>query len=149
MPSSYDRIQPNTWSGAYLCWGMENREAPLRTACPPGTPDGSISNFEIKVFDGCANPYLGLAAIIAAGIDGLRKQSTLPEPIDDNPDNVKDKVQRLPQSLTESVEALEKDDVLRDLIGEKLLVAITGVRKAEIRYYSENKDAWKNLIYKY
>ncbi|KAL0336931.1 UNVERIFIED_CONTAM: protein fluG [Sesamum calycinum] len=149
VPNSYDRIQPNTWSGAYLCWGMENREAPLRTACPPGTPDGSISNFEIKVFDGCANPYLGLAAIIAAGIDGLRKQSTLPEPIDDNPDNVKDKVQRLPQSLTESVEALEKDDVLRDLIGEKLLVAITGVRKAEIRYYSENKDAWKNLIYKY
>ncbi|KAL0426443.1 UNVERIFIED_CONTAM: protein fluG [Sesamum latifolium] len=149
VPNSYDRIQPNTWSGAYQCWGTENREAPLRTACPPGTPDGSISNFEIKVFDGCANPYLGLAAIIAAGIDGLRKHSTLPEPIDDNPDNVKDKVQRLPKSLSESVEALEKDDMLRDLIGEKLLVAITGVRKAEIKYYSENKDAWKNLIYRY
>ncbi|KAL0344678.1 UNVERIFIED_CONTAM: Glutamine synthetase [Sesamum radiatum] len=112
---------------------MENREAPLRAACPPGTPDGSISNFEIKVFDGCANPYLGLAAIIAAGIDGLRKHSTLPEPIDDNPDNVKDKVQRLPKSLSESVEALEKDDVLKDLIGEKLLVAITGVRKVLTR----------------
>ncbi|KAK4432486.1 protein fluG [Sesamum alatum] len=149
VPNSYDRIQPNTWSGAYLCWGTENREAPIRTACPPGTPDGSISNFEIKVFDGCANPYLGLAAIIAAGIDGLRKHSTLPEPIDDNPDNVKDKVRRLPQSLSESVEALENDEVLRDLIGEKLLVAITGVRKAEIKYYSENKEAWKNLIYRY
>ncbi|KAL6585412.1 hypothetical protein OROMI_002056 [Orobanche minor] len=149
IPNSYDRIQPNTWSGAYLCWGVENREAPLRAACPPGTPDGHISNFEIKVFDGCANPYLGLASIIAAGIDGLRRHSTLPEPIDDNPDNVKDKVQRLPQSLTESVEALDKDMVLRDLIGEKLYVAIKGVRKAEIKYYSENKDAWKNLIYRY
>ncbi|KAK6126256.1 hypothetical protein DH2020_040001 [Rehmannia glutinosa] len=149
VPNSYDRIQPNTWSGAYLCWGMENREAPLRAACPPGTPDGIVSNFEIKVFDGCANPHLGLASIIAAGIDGLRKHSTLPEPIDDNPDNVKDKVQRLPQSLSESVEALDKDAVLRDLIGEKLLVAVKGVRKAEIKYYSENKDAWKNLIYRY
>ncbi|KAL6503085.1 hypothetical protein OROHE_023714 [Orobanche hederae] len=149
LPNSYDRIQPNTWSGAYLCWGVENREAPLRAACPPGTPDGHISNFEIKVFDGCANPYLGLASIIAAGIDGLRRHSTLPEPIDDNPDNVKDKVQRLPQSLSESVEALDKDMVLRDLIGEKLYVAIKGVRKAEIKYYSENKDAWKNLIYRY
>lgn len=79
--SSYDRIQPNTWSGAYLCWGVENREAPLRAACPPGTPDGSISNFEIKAFDGCANPYLGLAAIMAAGIDGLRRHLSLPEPI--------------------------------------------------------------------
>ncbi|CAA0829710.1 Unknown protein [Striga hermonthica] len=149
VPNSYDRIQPNTWSGAYLCWGTENREAPLRTACPPGTPDGHVSNFEIKVFDGCANPYLGLAAIIAAGIDGLRRQLSLPEPIDDNPDNVKDRVQRLPQSLSESVEALEKDSVMRDLIGEKLLVAIKGIRKAEIKYYSENKDAWKNLINRY
>lgn len=60
---------------------MENREAPLRAACPPGTPDGSVSNFEIKVFDGCANPYLGLASIMAAGLDGLRKRLTLPEPI--------------------------------------------------------------------
>lgn len=51
---------------------------------------------------------------------------------DDNPDNVKDKVRRLPESLSESVEALEEDTVLRDLIGEKLLVAIKGVRKVLI-----------------
>lgn len=149
---SYDRIQPNSWSGAYLCWGMENREAPLRAACPPGIPHGSVSNFEIKVFDGCANPYLGLASIVAAGIDGLRTHLTLPQPMgnnflyvsdlplvlnnwqlsslpDDNPDNAKHKVQRLPKSLSESVEALEKDTVLRDLLGEKLLRAVSGVRK--------------------
>ena len=78
---SYDRIQPNTWSGAYLCWGKENREAPLRTACPPGVPLDLVSNFEIKSFDGCANPHLGLAAIVAAGIDGLRRGLKLPEPI--------------------------------------------------------------------
>ncbi|XP_042042819.1 protein fluG-like [Salvia splendens] len=149
VPNSYDRIQPNTWSGAYLCWGVENKEAPLRAASPPGTPDGSVSNFEIKAFDGCANPHLGLAAIMAAGIDGLRRKLALPEPIDCNPHDFKDKVARLPKSLAESVEALEKDTVLRDLIGEKLLVAIIGVRKAEVKYYSENKDAWKNLIYKY
>lgn len=77
---SYDRIQPNTWSGAYQCWGKENREAPLRTACPPGVKDGVVSNFELKSFDGCANPHLGLAAIIASGIDGLRRLC-LPEPI--------------------------------------------------------------------
>lgn len=78
---SYDRIQPDTWSGAYLCWGKENREAPLRTACPPGVPLDLVSNFEIKSFDGCANPHLGLAAIVAAGIDGLRRHLKLPEPI--------------------------------------------------------------------
>lgn len=78
---SYDRIKPDTWSGAYHCWGKENREAPLRTACPPGVPLELVSNFEIKSFDGCANPHLGLASILAAGIDGLRRGLTLPEPI--------------------------------------------------------------------
>ncbi|KAE9465483.1 hypothetical protein C3L33_02603, partial [Rhododendron williamsianum] len=143
---SYDRIQPNTWSGAYQCWGKENREAPLRTACPPGVPDGVVSNFEIKAFDGCANPHLGLASIIAAGIDGLRRHLTLPEPVDTNPASLDSEPQRLPRSLSESVEALEKDGVFRDLIGEKLLVAIKG---AEIAFYSQNKDAYKQLIHRY
>ncbi|KAK6943902.1 Glutamine synthetase, catalytic domain [Dillenia turbinata] len=144
-----NRIQPNTWSGAYLCWGKENREAPIRTACPPGIPDGLVSNFEIKSFDGCANPYLGLASILAAGIDGLRRHLTLPEPIVENPANLDAKLQRLPKSLAESVEALEKDDIFKDLIDEKLLTAVKGVRKAEVEYYSQNKDAYKQLIHRY
>ncbi|XP_007027488.2 PREDICTED: protein fluG [Theobroma cacao] len=149
LPNSYDRIQPNTWSGAYQCWGKENREAPLRTACPPGIPNGFVSNFEIKSFDGCANPDLGLAAIIAAGIDGLRRHLRLPGPIDANPATLEGKLQRLPKSLSESLEALQKDNVVRELIGEKLFVAIKGVRKAEIDYYSKNKDAYKQLIHRY
>lgn len=87
---SYDRIQPNTWSGAYQCWGKENREAPLRTSCPPGIQEGRVSNFELKSFDGCANPYLGLAAIAAAGIDGLRGGLPLPNPIGKTPKKVSD-----------------------------------------------------------
>ncbi|KAK9059609.1 hypothetical protein SSX86_020313 [Deinandra increscens subsp. villosa] len=151
IPNSYDRIQPNTWSGAYLCWGKENREAPLRTACPPGVPDGLVSNFEIKPFDGCANPHLALAAVIASGIDGLRRHLSLSNPVDENPDMLRDKLQRLPASLAESVAALAKDTALEALLGEKLVVAIKGVRKAEINHYSrsENKDAYKKLIHLY
>ncbi|GMJ02959.1 nodulin/glutamine synthase-like protein [Hibiscus trionum] len=149
LPNSYDRIQPNTWSGAYQCWGNENREAPIRTACPPGIPNGFVSNFEIKSFDGCANPHLGLAAITAAGIDGLRRHLCLPQPIDANPATLEGKLPRLPISLSESLEALQKDNVLKELIGEKLFVAITGVRKAEIEYYSKNKEAYKQLIHRY
>ncbi|KAJ4827758.1 hypothetical protein Tsubulata_019611 [Turnera subulata] len=146
--ASYDRLQPNTWSGAYLCWGKENREAPIRTACQPGTNDGSLSNFEIKSFDACANPYLALASIIAAGIDGLRRNLRLPEPVDINP-SMDANLQTLPQSLSESLEALEKDKALTDLLGEELLVAIKGVRKVEIDHYSNNKDAYKKLIHLY
>ncbi|XP_050945075.1 protein fluG isoform X1 [Cucumis melo] len=149
VPNSYDRLQPNMWSGAYQCWGKENRESPLRTACPPGISDGLVSNFEIKCFDGCANPHLGMAAIVAAGLDGLRNNLQLPEPADTNPFSLGSKFQRLPQSLSESVEALEKDNILTDLIGEKLVVAIKAIRKAEEKYYSEHPDAYKQLIHRY
>ncbi|XP_074276487.1 protein fluG [Silene latifolia] len=148
-PNSYDRIQPNTWSGAYQCWGKENREAPLRTACPPGIPDGLVSNFEIKSFDGCANPFLGLASIIAAGIDGLRKHLTLPPPIEANPSSLEGELRRLPTNLSESVDALQKDTIFEELLGKNLLTAIKGVRKAEVEFYSQNSEAYKQLIYRY
>lgn len=148
-PNSYDRIQPDTWSGAFQCWGKENREAPLRTACPPGIADGLVSNFEIKSFDGCANPHLGLASIIAAGIDGLRRHLSLPQPVEANPSSLEDELQRLPQSLSESLEALRIDNIFNEFLGEKLLTAVKGVRKAEVDYYSQNKEAYKQLIYRY
>ncbi|XP_058077224.1 protein fluG [Magnolia sinica] len=149
LPNSYDRIQPNTWSGAFLCWGRENREAPLRTACPPGISAELVSNFEIKSFDGCANPHLGLASIMAAGIDGLRRKLMLPEPVETNPSSHGAPLQRLPKELHESVEALDNDKFMKDLIGQKLVTAIIGVRKAEIDYYSKNKDGYKQLIHQY
>lgn len=149
LPNSYDRIQPNTWSGAFQCWGKENREAAIRTASPPGAPDGLVTNFEIKSFDGAANPHLGLAIIMAAGIDGLRRHLQLPEPIDTNPADVAATLKRLPESLSEAVEALEKDQVLHEFLGQKLLVAITAVRKSEVEYYSKNPNACKHLIHRY
>ncbi|XP_020205025.1 protein fluG [Cajanus cajan] len=146
LPNSYDRLQPNTWSGAYLFWGNENKEAPLRASSPPGTPNGLVSNFEIKSFDGSANPYLGLAAILAAGIDGLRRHLPLPEPVDTNPNP--EVLQRLPASLSESLDALHKDDFFKQFIGDKLLTAIKAIRKAEIDHYTKHKDAYKQLIHR-
>ncbi|CAN7128400.1 unnamed protein product [Brassica rapa subsp. narinosa] len=147
--NSYDRIQPNTFSGAFQCWGKENREAAIRTASPPGAPDGLVTNFEIKACDGSTNPHLSLAIIMAAGIDGLRRHLQLPDPIDTNPADVAATLKRLPETLSEAVEALEKDKVLHELLGQNLLAAITGVRKAEVQYYSKYPDACKQLIHRY
>ncbi|AES69849.2 glutamate-ammonia ligase-like protein [Medicago truncatula] len=128
LPISYDRLNPTTW-GSYLLWGNENRNAPLRT-CSPGIPGGLVSNFEFKPFDGTANPYLGLAATIAAGIDGLRRHLSLPEPIDIDPNL--DNLQRLPKSLSESLEALHKTDFFDEFIGQKLLTIIEAIGKVNI-----------------
>ncbi|KAF7818658.1 protein fluG [Senna tora] len=150
IPNSYDRLKPNTWSGAYKCWGNENKEAPLRASSPPGIQGGLVSNFEIKTVDATANPHLSLAAIIAAGMDGLRRHLSLPEPVDTNIEDHPEELQRLPSTLSESLEALDKDDdIFNEFIGEKLLTAIKAVRKAEIKYYSEHEDAHKKLIHIY
>eukprot|EP00250_Pteridium_aquilinum_P008963 c18342_g1_i1 orf=64-2613(+) len=150
LPNSYERIQPNTWSGAYQCWGQENREAPLRTSCPPGTHHEVVSNFELKSFDGCANPHLGLAAIMAAGIDGLRKHSELPEPIDDDPSSLSEGVvPRLPSSLDQSVTALQHNEVLKELLGLDLVKCIIAVRQSEIKFYNKQKDCSTMLAVRY
>ncbi|CAA7390700.1 unnamed protein product [Spirodela intermedia] len=149
LPNSYERIQPNTWSGAYQCWGKENREAPIRTSCPPGIPGGLVSNFEIKSFDGCANPHLGLAAIMSSGIDGLRRNLCLPEPVEINPADLVPTPPRLPSVLAESVKALEGNEVIKEMMGEKLLTAILGVRKAEVSFYAKNEKASELLIHRY
>ena len=82
-PNSYRRIAPSTWSGAYQCWGVNNREAPLRlvgAAAHAGT-----LNFELKCFDATANPYLGLVGVIAAGLLGIREGLQLPPPVGVDP----------------------------------------------------------------
>ncbi|KAL0866515.1 hypothetical protein Bca101_045633 [Brassica carinata] len=121
LPNSYDRIQPNTFSGAFQCWGKENREAAIRTASPPGAPDGLVTNFEIKACDGSTNPHLSLAIIMAAGIDGLRRHLQLPDPTDTNPADVAATLKRLPETLSEAVEALEKDKVLHEESEDRFL----------------------------
>ncbi|TMW93154.1 hypothetical protein EJD97_012103 [Solanum chilense] len=80
-PLSYEHLVPKTKNAAYLCWGKENTEAPLRTASPPGIADDFVNHFEIKAFDACTNPYIGLASIIISGVDGLRKDLSLPKPV--------------------------------------------------------------------
>uniref|UniRef100_A0A453N120 GS catalytic domain-containing protein n=1 Tax=Aegilops tauschii subsp. strangulata TaxID=200361 RepID=A0A453N120_AEGTS len=145
---NYDRIQPNTFTGAYLCWGKENREAPLRTSCPPGVPPDFVSNFEIRSFDGCANPHLGLAAIVNAGIDGLRRGLKLPPPTELNPADCASH-ERLPHDLLGSVEALAADKIFHELMGDKLVTSVIAMRKAEIEHYAKNPGAVHHLIHRY
>jgi glutamine synthetase len=118
--NSYERIKPSTWSGAYQCWGVNNREAPLRLVGLAGHPE-SI-NFELKTVDGTANPYLALTAIIAAGISGIRKGLSLPSPIQVDPASLteeqrdKERLKLLPGSLQEALDAFEQDEEFKSVL---------------------------------
>jgi glutamine synthetase len=132
-PLSYRRIIPDRWTGAYVCWGVENREAPLRFI--PGTasarPGGA--NAELKAVDASGNPYLVAGAVIAAGLAGLEEEARLPEPVQIEPSRVAKErgLVRLPEGLPAAASALEASPLLREALGERLHDALVAVRRGE------------------
>jgi glutamine synthetase len=139
--ASYLRLVPQHWAGAYACWGLENREAALRMVTGSRGSEEWAANLEVKCFDLHANPYLMLAALLAAGTAGLDSGATLPEPVNVDPaalgeDALAERgIKRLPGTLREAVDAFTQDDVLRAALGEPLVSAITAVRESELELF--------------
>jgi len=133
--NSYRRIRPHCWSGAFRCWGYDNREAAIRVPTFPEPPDPT--HFELKTVDASANPYLALGAAIAAGLDGLRQALELARPVHVDPADIEETerqgrgIDLLPQSLGESTEHLEKDEVLLEALGADFATAYLAVRRME------------------
>ncbi len=133
--NSYRRIIPHAWSGAFCCWGMDNREAAVRVPTHPESP--SPTHFELKTVDATANPYLALGAVIAAGLDGIRSCLELGVPVTVDPGSLSEAerhangIERLPSNLGESIEQLSNDPVLLNALGSDLAQVYLAVRKAE------------------
>ncbi len=132
--ASYLRLVPSHWAGAYACWGLENREAALRFVTGAAGDRAEAANVEVKCFDAAANPYLAVAALLAAGRAGLAEGGALPEPVDADPAALSG-VPRLPASLGAAVEAFEADTVLREALGEALVDTVGVVRRGELALF--------------
>ena len=132
--ASYDRVVDGVWAGGrWVTWGSQNRETALRKI------EGS--HWEIKCLDGLANVYFALAAILAAGTNGVIDGDELAwgdcqvDPATLNREE-RDELgieERLPQSLDEAIEALLADRELRELLGNDLVVRYVAVKKAETK----------------
>jgi glutamine synthetase len=90
--NSYRRIRPFFWSGAFRCWGVDNREAAVRVPSSPAGP--GPTHFELKTCDASANPYLALGAVLAAGLDGVRQRLDPGAPVDVDPGRLSDEERR-------------------------------------------------------
>jgi glutamine synthetase len=132
--ASYLRLVPSHWAGAYACWGLENREAALRFVTGAAGSRSQAANLEVKCFDAAANPYLVVAALLAAGAAGLAENGTLPEPVDVDPASLEG-VPPLPSSLGAAVEIFETDAALKEALGEALIDTIAVVRRGEIALF--------------
>lgn len=140
--SSYQRIVPQYWAGAFTCWGHDNREAPVRVPSVFRGMEESSTNAELKAADATCNPYLAVGGLIAAGLDGLERGLDLPEPVEVDPATLDESerqargIDRLPTSQEEALDALARDDVLIEALGPVLAESYLAVRRSEWAAYS-------------
>jgi glutamine synthetase len=148
--ASYQRIVPQFWAGAFTCWGLDNREAPVRVPSAFRGREEASTNIEFKAADCTANPYLALGGLIAAGLDGIERGLEPPAPVDVDPATLTDKqrrkrgIQPLPATQAEALEALAADTTLTDALGPTLTESYLVVRRSEWRAYSgQDAELWQ------
>jgi glutamine synthetase len=134
--NAYRRIQPDSLAPTHANWGWDNRSTFVRV--PPER--GGATRIEIRVGDGAANPYLAIAAALAAGTDGIRRRLEPPAPVAGDayradPASAGDS---LPASLDEALDALEADDVLSAAVGPQIVETFLAVKRFEL----ERHRAW-------
>jgi len=136
------RMHPGLWSGAYVCWGTENREAAVRYLIGgPSNPQGA--NVEVKVIDPSANPYYATAAILGLALDGIDRKLPLPPETTVDPAKLTDDqrkqagIKLLASNQAEALDALDQSALIRGILGDESVDAVLAVR----RYEQENYGA--------
>ena len=137
------RRRPGHFAGAYQFWGVENREAPLRYV--PSSPfiGTDRANVELKASDASGNPYLALAAVLAAGLAGIEDNAPLPPPVRQDPGTWSDaqRAERgivpLPATPQEQERALLASERIGEALGQPLLGAFTAVRRADAAWAAD------------
>lgn len=139
--NAYRRIVPDSLAPTNANWGWDNRTAMVRV--PPER--GGSTRLEVRVGDGSANPYLTIAAILFAGLHGVRESLPLQPPVAGDV-KAADEAQRgapLADRLEESLEALEHDSVLRALIAPELIDTFLRVKRFEILRHRKWVSDWE------
>ena len=149
--NSYRRLQPQHWSSAYVCYGNDNREAAIRIPSRMWGDDEGSANLELKASDSTGNPYLALGGLIHAGLDGIRRKLDPGEPVNVDPATLSDAerrsrgVARLPTSLGEALDELERDEVLMEALGPLRRNAYLAVKRSEIASFAARDAAYECL----
>jgi glutamine synthetase len=134
--NAYRRIQPDSLAPTHANWGWDNRGTFIRIP----RERGGATRIEIRVADGAANPYLAIAAVLAAGAHGVREGLRPPPPVDGDAYRADREVigRALPVSLDAALDALEGDAVLRRALGPQIVETFLAVKRFEI----ERHRAW-------
>lgn len=152
LVNSYKRLVPGFEAPLHITWSASHRRPLIRIP----QARGEDTRVELRGPDPAANPYLALAACIFAGIDGIRGQILPPEPVSTSVMDMSRaqrqalKIEQLPATLGEAVEALKEDGYLCRALGGRFSEKYAEAKRAEWREYCRQVTGWEidNYLYK-
>lgn len=140
--NAYKRLQPDSLAPYRINWGYDNRSTLVRI--PPER--GSGTRLEIRVGDAAANPYVVFAAVLAAGLDGVKNKLQAPE-VASGWSYHEEQYEVLPQSLSSALDALEADEVLCEALEQKFITTFVSMKRDEIARYLAHVSDWEIAEY--
>jgi glutamine synthetase len=149
LVNSYKRLVPGYEAPTYLTWGRINRSALIRV--PKVSPGRSIeaTRVEVRCPDPSSNTYLAFACMLAAGLDGIDKALELGDPVEESLYEMTDEriremgIRELPGTLSEALDELEADEVIREALGEHIFAHFVEAKRQEWEEYRSQVTAWE------
>lgn len=137
--NSYKRLRPGAFAPTGIAWGRDNRTCPVRVVGA-----GSSLRIEHRVPGGDANPYLVVAAMIAAGLHGIDHRLPLPPPHRGNA-LADPEVPRLPGDLAEALERWERSPIAAEVFGTEVVTHYARAARAELAAFASAVTDWERV----
>ena len=147
--NSYKRLVPGYEAPVYVAWSGSNRSPLIRVP----SSKGLSTRFEVRSVDPSANTYLAIAAVLEAGLDGIRNQIEPDESVDRNiyrmnvQERHEEHIQDLPSTLHNALKEFEKDDVMRKALGDHIFQSFLEAKKLEWASYRQEVTQWERDQY--
>ncbi|NLD47516.1 MAG: type I glutamate--ammonia ligase [Clostridiaceae bacterium] len=143
--NSYKRLVPGYEAPVYVAWSARNRSPLIRI------PDirGESTRVELRCPDPSCNPYLSLAAILTAGLDGIENKIMPMPSIDRNiyqmtsEERIKEGINALPGSLKEALEETKRSELAKKVLGEHIFNKYIKAKEAEWENYNAQISEWE------
>jgi glutamine synthetase len=145
LVNSYKRLVPGYEAPTHIAWSEKNRSPLVRVPAARG----KATRIELRMPDPSCNPYLALAVMLRAGLDGIEREIDPGPPVNKNIFKLSHRERRhlrideLPGNLSEALDELEKDDLVRETLGEHLFEHFVAAKREEWFDYIRQVSPWE------
>ena len=147
--NSYKRLVPGYEAPCYVAWSAQNRSPLIRIP----SARGLSTRVEVRSVDPSANPYLAMAVILEAGLEGIRQKLTPPAAINRNiyvmseEERQANGIENLPPALDDALALLAKDKVAQEALGEHIYANFKEAKEIEFDMYRTTVHQWERDQY--